>query len=110
MVGIRSSERRSARRKVVALPVVYSAGRCEGEAFLDDISESGALLTSSASTPAPGTAVLVHVPADPDHPLRGVVARQTKCGFAVRFRAASESDADLLDCDEPTLVARRRSR
>ena len=110
MVGTRSTERRRARRKVVALPVVYSAGRSEGEAFLDDISESGALLTSSSGSPPPGTSISVHVPGDPDHPLRGVVARLTEHGFAVCFRSSGEAEGDLLDWDEPTLVPRGDSQ
>ena len=66
---------------------LHSSGRDEGEGFLSDISDSGALVEEVTSRPSIGSRVrlLVCLPNQAEFELVGQVVRHTEGGFGVEF-------------------------
>ncbi len=79
--------RRHSRRIKTWFLTLHSSGRDEGDGFLTDISDSGALVEEVASQPSIGNRVrlLVCLPDQAEFELVGQVVRHTESGFGVEF-------------------------
>ncbi len=66
---------------------LHSSGRDEGDGFLTDVSNSGALVEEVTSPPNIGSRVrlLVRLPDQDEFELVGQVVRHTEGGFGVEF-------------------------
>ncbi len=66
---------------------LHSSGRDEGDGFIIDISDSGALVEEATSQPSIGNRVrlLVRLPNQAKVELVGQVVRHTESGFGVEF-------------------------
>ena len=79
--------RRHSRRIKTWFQALHSSGRDEGDGFLTDISDSGALVEEATSQPSIGNRVrlLVLLPDQTELELVGQIARHTEGGFGVEF-------------------------
>ncbi len=79
--------RRHSRRIRTRFLTLHSSGRDEGDGFLTDISDSGALVEEVASQPSIGNRVRLRVclPDQAEFELIGQVVRHTESGFSVEF-------------------------
>ncbi len=79
--------RRDSRRVKTWFLALHSSGRDEGDGFLTDVSNSGALVEEATSQPSIGNRVrlLVRLPDQAEFELVGQVVRHTESGFGVEF-------------------------
>ena len=80
-------DRRHSRRIKTWFVALHSSGRDEGDGFLTNISNSGALVEEVTSPPSIGRRVrlLVCLPDQAEFELIGKVVRLTESGFGVEF-------------------------
>ncbi len=80
-------DRRQSRRIKTWFVALHSSGRDEGDGFLTNISNSGALVEEVMSQPSIGNRVrlLVCLPDEAEFELMGQVVRHTEGGFGVEF-------------------------
>ena len=79
--------RRRSRRIKTWFMALHSSGRDEGDGFLTDISDAGALVEEASSQPSIGNRVclFVRLPDQAEFELVGQVVRHTERGFGVEF-------------------------
>lgn len=95
------------------LRVEYSSGSAQGSGALSDLSEQGAVVSTSGVCPPSGASVwlVVRVGNRGTLELFGDVVGPTSDGFAVAFASASPEVLALLDClERPAAVDRRSAR
>ena len=91
--------RRSRRIKWTALHALHSSGRDEGDGFLTNISNAGALVEEVTSQPSIGNRVrlLVRLPDQAEFELVGRVVRHTENGFGIEFEKHYPILSHLID-------------
>ncbi len=92
------NQRHSRRIKTWFL-TLHSSGRDDGDGFIIDISDSGALVEEVTSSPSIGTRVrlLVRLPDQAEFELIGQVVRLTESGFGVEFEKHYPILHNLID-------------
>ncbi len=91
--------RRHSRRIKTWFLSLHSSGRDEGDGFIIDISNSGALVEEVTSQPSIGNRVrlLVCLPDRAEFELVGQVVRHTESGFGVEFEKRYAFLRQLID-------------
>ena len=91
--------RRHSRRIKTRFLALHSSGRDEGDGFITDISDSGALVEEVTSQPSIGNRVrlLVRLPDQAEFELVGQVVRHTESGFGVEFEKHYPFLRQLID-------------